>query len=435
MKKRRSFLIVSSILIAAIIGLVLLNRKTVNNSANGDNRSLTLKFYYVYRENEGGDIALKKIINNFNLSQDQIRVEGYPGFTVDKQRIYIMSGNMPDVGHTYWPNSIRWAQEGALEPLSPYIANDDLDIEDFLPITLNMCKHKNTIYAMPFYLQTMGLYYNVDMLRSAGFENPPKTMNELKEMSKALTVLNDRDEIEIMGFMPDYPWIDNVLWPVMFGADFYDPEKNETTTTSDDFIRAIDYQNWFYREWGWDRISKFKLRFGTYEQQPFYKGKLAMIMGGEWIAREAREFAPDLKYGIASFPYPDDKPELKESSMISTSVVYIPSGSTHKDEAWKFIRFFESKESMLIYAKESKSLAVRKSILNSPEIKSDPDLELLAQLALNDRSRSFTPLPIVDEYLGNLSEQINLVFKQKVTPYEAMKKVKERIDPLLKKYK
>ncbi len=425
--------VISAIVVLAGAWIILKVQASYENTTKAKHQPITIKFSYVYSENEASGKAMANIIRDFNASQNDIIVQGFAGVSVDKQLVSIMSNNAPDIGYTLWPNALRWAQNGALEPLTSYIeSSEDFGLEDYLSSTINITKYKNEIYAIPFYVQTMALYYNKDILYKAGYTKPPETLEELKLMAKELTQVNDKGEIQSMGFLPDYPWIDNVLWPIIFGADFYDKSKNEVTTTSKDYMKAIDYQDWFYKEWGWDAISQFKLRFGSDEQGPFYTGKLAMVMGGEWVARDIKQFAPDLNFGICSFPYPADNPELRASSFISPAVIYMPSGSKSKKEAWQFISYLTTTETMLKFANEFKCLMARKSVITSPQVELDSELKILADFALSENIRSFPPLPIVDEYLMNLSEQTSLVFKQKKTTHEAMSSVKTVIDPLLK---
>jgi multiple sugar transport system substrate-binding protein len=220
----------------------------------------------------------------------------------------------------------------------------------------------------------------------------------------------------------------------LFGAAFYDSEKNQITTTSPEFMEAIEFQNWFYKEFGWDNIHKFMLKFGANEQDPFYSKKLAMVMGGEWVPSEVKKYAPDMELVVCEFPYPDDKPYLKDTSMIAESVLYIPKGTAYKEASWEFLKYFASDESMLAFSTGNKSLSARRSVLQNPLIKENPDFGVFSGFALNPKISGFSPVPVICEYLDSLTEQIQMVFMQKKTVYEAMSDVKKKIDPLLEKY-
>ena len=71
-----------------------------------------------------------------------------------------------------------------------------------------------------------------NMLAEAGWEEFPKTMDELIQCIDDCTKVGADGSIEQMGLIPDYPWLDNVLWPVAFGAQFIDEETNTITFDS-----------------------------------------------------------------------------------------------------------------------------------------------------------------------------------------------------------
>ena len=52
----------------------------------------------------------------------------------------------------------------------------------------------------------MGLYYNEDMLKKAGLNGPPKTISELTEYAKKLTVRNPDGSLKVVGFNPVMNW-------------------------------------------------------------------------------------------------------------------------------------------------------------------------------------------------------------------------------------
>ena len=60
------------------------------------------------------------------------------------------------------------------------------------------CSYQGEMVAIPFSNSIPLLYYNVDMLKEAGFTEPPETMDELIEYVKALTV-KDGDEVTRYG--------------------------------------------------------------------------------------------------------------------------------------------------------------------------------------------------------------------------------------------
>ena len=52
---------------------------------------------------------------------------------------------------------------------------------------LNLAIKDDKVYGIPYNAYAMGIGYNIQMLKDAGFDEPPTTWDELRTMAKALT--------------------------------------------------------------------------------------------------------------------------------------------------------------------------------------------------------------------------------------------------------
>lgn len=52
---------------------------------------------------------------------------------------------------------------------------------------INLAMKDDKVYGLPYGAYAMGIGYNIELLKAAGFENPPTTWDELREQAKALT--------------------------------------------------------------------------------------------------------------------------------------------------------------------------------------------------------------------------------------------------------
>ncbi len=101
-------------------------------------------------------------------------------FTSDKPRFDII---LIDV---VWPG--EFASAGWITPLAPFyndpaLADPNLDLGDFFPILLeSFGTWDKRIYGLPFDNYSGLLYYNKCMLKKAGFDRPPDTWQELKDV-------------------------------------------------------------------------------------------------------------------------------------------------------------------------------------------------------------------------------------------------------------
>ncbi len=74
-----------------------------------------------------------------------------------------------------------------------------------------------------------------------------------------------------------------------------------------------------------------------------------MTLDGEWrTAFIMRGKHPDLNYGTAPFPAADDHPELLGSSRVGGTIVGIPKGAKHPDQAWLLVKFLATDTNYLV---------------------------------------------------------------------------------------
>ncbi|MCD1636424.1 sugar ABC transporter substrate-binding protein [Martelella mediterranea] len=82
---------------------------------------------------------------------------------------------------------VRFAPAGLLEPLNPYIeAAGDVDIDDFLPATIEANTIDGEIYALPHFAATQMLYWRPDIFEEAGLDGPPETFAEMMEQCRTI---------------------------------------------------------------------------------------------------------------------------------------------------------------------------------------------------------------------------------------------------------
>ena len=92
------------------------------------------------------------------------------------------SKTLPDVLMIDNPDVQQIAATGGLSPLSDY----DVDTSGFAQGFLDAGTYDGEVYGIGPTANTIGLFYNVDVLAAAGIE-PPTTWDELKEAALALT--------------------------------------------------------------------------------------------------------------------------------------------------------------------------------------------------------------------------------------------------------
>ena len=119
----------------------------------------------------------------------------------------IKGGNPPDVALPFGPDYVaQYCTSGLWQDLTPYMQRDNVKISDFAPAAISYTNFGGKQCALPSLTDAYGLYYNKDLLAKAGITSPPKTMTELMDDAKKLTVRNPDGSIKVAGFVPLNEW-------------------------------------------------------------------------------------------------------------------------------------------------------------------------------------------------------------------------------------
>lgn len=99
----------------------------------------------------------------------------------------ISTNNAPELCTVLTTDVVPFAQVGLLQPLNELGAAAGVDFADLIPSAVAIASIGDTVYGIPFRHDGSGIYYNVDLLKEAGYEAFPETWEGMVEMSKKLT--------------------------------------------------------------------------------------------------------------------------------------------------------------------------------------------------------------------------------------------------------
>ncbi|MGF7060904.1 ABC transporter substrate-binding protein [Brassicibacter mesophilus] len=435
MKKTR---ILSLFLVVAMFATVMLSGCS-NNSGDSNTvttedgkEKVTIKFWHVWKGEEAD--MLQEVIDDFNATNDHIFVESLGGTDTQKQLTAITGGNPPDIGYLLDINIPQLASVGSISELDPYIEKFGMDKENVLSEMWNIGNYEGKQYGIPYTVDTYMLFYNKDLFEEAGLDGPPKTTSELIEYSQKLTKKDDNGDYTQVGYISDYPWVDQMLWAFVFGSDFYDFENDKVTCDNQTNIDALKFKLKSYEApYEPEKIKRFKSGFGKYmsPNNPFFQNQLAMDIEGEYYTSFVNRYASDLNYGVAPVPYPDGHPELANGGLLQGGMLYIPENSKHKEEAFEFINYLKSDDAYIKFCAGKGSMPTTFSALNDKRfVEAAPELAPFIEVLNNGTSKAMAAVPFAREYLNELKLQEEKAYNFEVTPEEAMKAVVDKIQPL-----
>jgi multiple sugar transport system substrate-binding protein len=240
-------------------------------------------------------------------------------------------------------------KENLTVDLTNAIKTGGVDLNDIYESTLKQCRVGDKIICLPWGTDVYALYWNKDMFEAAGLDpnTPPKTLEELADFADKLTKVGSDGTIEQIGFIPDQAWGHTEVYSRMFGGFWYNDDGTKLTANSQPMLDALTWQQQFYKKYGYDNVTKFSTGFGDQYMSPdypFYTGKLAMVVDGEWQTGPnfIAKFKPELNYGVAPLPPPAAHPELANTAVVEGTVVVMPANGKNQDAAAKLLAWMMS---------------------------------------------------------------------------------------------
>ena len=196
-----------------------------------------------------------------------------------------------------------------------------------------------------------GLYYNKAMFAKAGLKGPPKTLTQMTEYAKKLTQKNADGSLKVVGFTPFQGFYSNAIahFAPMAGAKWVDSKGKSTLATDPGWAKVLTWQKDLIDWYGYDKLVRFQAGAGDEfsASNAFERGKLAMVLDGEWRTAFLADEAPKLKYGTAPLPVVDGRNDLYGSGYVTGNILGIPKTSSHKDEAWQLVKWLSTDNTAL----------------------------------------------------------------------------------------
>jgi multiple sugar transport system substrate-binding protein len=326
--------------------------------------------------------AMNQLIAQFEAENPNIRVihnsdVPYDDF-INKIAASVPAGVGPDVVSLFYGWQPAWIDAGYLVPLPEEQFPAEQVRSEFSPM-VEASFFDGQLYSLPTAVRTLALFYNKDLMSAAGLdpENPPRTLDELKEQAVQCTVKNG-DEFEVYGFIVNpegqaHHWFREVLLR-QFGQQPY----------SDDYKQVL----WNASEGGyeaWETFLSFERELGTgvagvYEndQDGFLAGEVCFHLDGSFRLGNIASNAPDLNFGVVELP--------EHNGVKSTFGSYWTHGITTKaaadparlDAATKFLQFITTPEAGTLWVGIVGELPAQLEAANDPALLADEKLGAFA---------------------------------------------------------
>jgi multiple sugar transport system substrate-binding protein len=318
----------------------------------------------------------QKNVDAFNekyAGKYRVTYEGITGNLYQGQETHMAGGTIGDIHYAHQSNLKfqEYAVKGVAVALDPYIAKDKAFNLGAWPQRAQEALRiiDNKVFALPVRGQVawLFLYWNRDMLRSAGLSEPTPdwTLDTMLEHARRLQQPGT-------DFYPiAYSWgsfettVANVR---RFNGEFFSPANGGGTKCTLNSAPCVQAMRWFY-----ENIKSGLMAPRTYGATQFGEGKVAFYFG-----RLAGERGTVASRAGGNFEWTFDivpkGPTGRRGGFLSIDTQQMNSASKNRDAAWELLKWLTNKESginLALQPEGSLTPGFRKDVYCSEQLLND----------------------------------------------------------------
>jgi multiple sugar transport system substrate-binding protein len=382
-----------------------------------------VRFWGFGREGE----VVQELVRDFEREHPGItvRIQQIPWSAAHEKLLTAHVGNAsPDIaqlGNTWIPEMVTL---GALEPLDTLVGPGGLaDTSYYKGIVATNVVH-DSLYGIPWYVDTRVLFYRSDILRQAGYDRLPETWDGWRDAMRAIRRIQGVGRYAI--FLPTNEWPPQAILGLQQGSELID-SSGRGTFSGEPFGRAFDFLLSLYRDSLAPPVSNTEIA-NLYQE--FSRGYFSMYITGPWNLGEFRRRLPDaLQQSWATAPLPG--PDGPGVSLAGGASLVIFKTSKHKAAAWKLIQFLSRPEQQLRFYQLTGDLPARREAWNDSLLATD-----VAAAAFRTQLERAVPTPMVPEWeqvTTKIMDHTEAAVRGGVTPAAARAALDADVDRLLER--
>ncbi len=323
-----------------------------------------IKIYGTFDEN-----IINALIKNLNFRNLNFSNLSYTQFDHNEYEMGILrsiaAGDPPDLILISNENLFNYLKKIKKIPIEVYSIRTFVDtfVDAF-----SIFYSDNGIFALPFIIDPMVMYYNKDIFNNYAIATPPKYWSEFKELSRKITNIGEKKNINratiAFGEVVNVKNFDSILATLFLQTGNRISYLKDRRYVADDsnlhdiknaihfFLSFSNPRNTFY---SWNKSL-------PNSRDVFLSGKLATYFGFSSELRGLRLKNPNLNFDIAMVP----NPKKKEKKQVFARVwgLAIPKSSKNPSAALEVARVLSGKEAQEILSKKINLPPVRRDLLS-----------------------------------------------------------------------
>lgn len=382
----------------------------------------------------------KKVVAEYDAKNPNVTVDVVGSINDDKIIAALRSGNAPDVASSFTSSNVGiYCSSGGWIDLGPYLKKDGISTSIFPAATMYYTQYKGTRCALPLLADVYGFYYNKQLLKKAGFTRPPRTLSELSAYAKKLTTRKSDGSLDVVGFDPVFGFYQNGIgdFQPTVGAKYFDPTGASSISRDPGWAKLLRWQKALIDSYGYSKLVKWQTGAGDEfsASHAFERGKLAMMIDGEWRVAFIKAEHPTLPYGTAPSPVDDSRKDLYGSGYINGTIIGIPKAGKNREEAWKLVKYLTTNtHALATFSNGIRNVPSTKASTKSPELAPDARFAVFGKIFVNPKSTTIPITVIGADHLQTFQDFIAKWQAGKVKDlHGGLVEVDKQIDAKLKK--
>ena len=396
-------------------------------SPGAGDEQVELRFWGLGREGE----VVGQMIPDFERTHPnvRVRVQQMPWTAAHEKLLTGFVGEAtPDVaqlGNTWVP---EFQTLGALAPLGALVrASRVVDSTDYFRGVWDTNVVGDSLWGLPWYVDTRLVFYRKDLLAAVGVTEPPRTWSAWKD---AMTKVQRARRARYGILLPTNEWAQPVALGLQAGSPLLRDGGRYGAFADSSFARAFAFYVSLYRDGLAPTVSASQI---SNLYQEFEKGTFAMFISGPWQIGELKTRLPAAMqddWAAMPMPAPDGQPYPGLSLAGGSSLVMF-AGSKHKREAWELIEFLSEPAQQAKFAQLTGDLPGRESAWRLARLDTSA-----ATRAFLEQLRHVAPTPKVPEWENiatKVFETLERVVRGRATEHQALADLDADVNRMLEK--
>lgn len=310
------------------------------------------------------DQALQEIFENYKKANPNIASIEYKKIATDTYQKELIdalaSGQGPDIFliNNTWLSSFE--DKIVPAPVDVKVVNEQKFRSNFVDVVANDFVVGGKIYAAPLAVNSLGLYYNKDLLNQAGISNPPADWNEFINDVIKLTKIDEWGNIVQSGAAIGTAYNINrstdILNLLMLqnGTTMIDDRGRVGFDDVSHGQNALNFYTQFAKSGSMNYTWNSSMHYSI---DAFSEGRTAMMFNYPWNMKVISDKAPKLNFAIAPVPQFENSPRVNYANYQAFVVAKnkIPRSDSYGDattnisnetrikEAWMFLTYLTTK--------------------------------------------------------------------------------------------